>query len=39
MDLAPFGIRVNSVNPGVTATNLQKAGGMSDDAYAAFIER
>ena len=27
VDLAPFGIRVNSVNPGVTMTNLQKAGG------------
>ena len=33
LDLAPFGIRVNSVNPGVVITNFQKAGGMSDDAY------
>ena len=39
VDLAPFGIRVNSVNPGVVITNLQKTGGMSDDAYEAFVKR
>ena len=39
VDLAPFGVRVNSVNPGVTMTNLQKSGGMAEDAYAAFVER
>mmetsp|Transcript_5126 Transcript_5126/g.11317 ORF Transcript_5126/g.11317 Transcript_5126/m.11317 type:complete len:239 (+) Transcript_5126:361-1077(+) len=39
VDLAPFGIRVNSVNPGVTYTNLQKTGGLDDDAYSKFIER
>jgi len=27
VDLAPHGIRVNAVNPGVVETNLQKAGG------------
>lgn len=27
VDLAPDGIRVNAVNPGVVETNLQKAGG------------
>jgi NAD(P)-dependent dehydrogenase (short-subunit alcohol dehydrogenase family) len=26
LDLAPYAIRVNSVNPGVTMTNLQKTG-------------
>ena len=30
---------MNSVNPGVTMTNLQKAGGLSEEAYAAFVER
>jgi len=39
VDLAPFGIRVNSVNPGVVMTNLQKTGGMSDEAYKGFIQR
>lgn len=39
VDLAPFGIRVNGVNPGVIKTNLQKAGGLSDDQYKAFLER
>ena len=27
------------VNPGVTYTNLQKTGGLDDDAYSKFIER
>ena len=39
VDLAPFGIRVNSVNPGVTMTNLQKAGGLTEAQYGAFVER
>ena len=39
VDLAPHGIRVNNVNPGVTITPLQKRGGMSDEAYAGFIDR
>ena len=39
VDLAPHGVRVNNVNPGVTITPLQKRGGMSDEAYDAFIER
>ena len=39
VDLAPFGIRVNSVNPGVIKTNLQKTGGLTDEQYAAFLKR
>jgi len=39
VDLAPKGVRVNNVNPGVTITPLQKRGGMSDEAYDAFIAR
>mmetsp|Transcript_29516 Transcript_29516/g.36461 ORF Transcript_29516/g.36461 Transcript_29516/m.36461 type:complete len:261 (-) Transcript_29516:1387-2169(-) len=39
VDLAPKGIRVNAVNPGVVITDLQKRGGMSDEAYEKFIDR
>ena len=39
VDLAPLGIRVNAVNPGVTRTELQKRGGQDDATYAAFLER
>ena len=39
LDLADAGIRVNSVNPGVTVTNLQKTGGLSDDQYESFLKR
>lgn len=39
VDLAQDGIRVNSVNPGVIVTQLQRRGGLDDEAYAAFLRR
>uniref|UniRef100_A0A023F8F0 Putative dehydrogenase n=1 Tax=Triatoma infestans TaxID=30076 RepID=A0A023F8F0_TRIIF len=39
LELAPKQVRVNSVNPGVTLTELQKRGGMNEEAYAKFLER
>ncbi|XP_071492826.1 3-oxoacyl-[acyl-carrier-protein] reductase FabG-like [Diadema antillarum] len=39
LDLAAKGVRVNSVNPGVTITELQKRGGLSEEAYTSFLER
>jgi NAD(P)-dependent dehydrogenase (short-subunit alcohol dehydrogenase family) len=39
LELAPRGIRINAVNPGVTRTNLHKRSGMSETDYAAFVER
>ncbi len=39
LEMAPHGVRVNAVNPGVTVTNLHKRGGMDEAAYAAFLER
>jgi NAD(P)-dependent dehydrogenase (short-subunit alcohol dehydrogenase family) len=39
LDLAPKGVRVNAVNPGVVVTNLHRRGGMDETKYAAFLER
>lgn len=38
LELAPKGVRVNAVNPGVVVTNLHKRGGMSEGNYEAFLE-
>lgn len=37
LDLAPQGVRVNAVNPGVVVTNLHRRGGMDAAKYAAFL--
>lgn len=39
IELAPLGVRVNAVNPGVTVTNLHRRSGMDETQYAAFLER
>jgi len=38
IDLAPKGVRVNAINPGVVVTNLHRRGGMDEARYAAFLE-
>jgi NAD(P)-dependent dehydrogenase (short-subunit alcohol dehydrogenase family) len=39
IELAPEGVRVNAVSPGVTVTNLHRRSGMAEEQYAAFLER
>ena len=38
LEMAPLGVRVNAVNPGVVVSNLHRRGGMDADRYAAFLE-
>lgn len=38
LELAPKGVRVNAVNPGVVITNLHKRGGMSEEGYDKFVD-
>jgi NAD(P)-dependent dehydrogenase (short-subunit alcohol dehydrogenase family) len=39
LEVASKGIRINAVNPGVVVTRLHRTGGMSEEAYAQFLER
>lgn len=38
LEMAPKGVRVNAVNPGVVVTHLHRAGMMDETGYAEFLE-
>ncbi|MEO6212495.1 MAG: SDR family oxidoreductase [Vicinamibacterales bacterium] len=37
LELAPRGVRVNAVNPGVVLSNLHRRSGMTEEGYATFL--
>lgn len=39
LELAPKGIRVNAIVPGVILTNLQRTGGMDENTYQEYLKR
>ncbi|HEX5708694.1 MAG TPA: glucose 1-dehydrogenase [Pyrinomonadaceae bacterium] len=39
LELGAKGVRCNAVNPGVVRTEVHRRGGMTEEAYAAFLER
>ncbi|CAD5126472.1 DgyrCDS14595 [Dimorphilus gyrociliatus] len=39
LELADYKVRVNAVNPGVIVTELQKRGGLDEQAYEQFLKR
>ncbi|WKX92639.1 hypothetical protein Q1695_010569 [Nippostrongylus brasiliensis] len=39
LEMAPHGVRVNAVNPGVIVTNVHKRAGMDDKSYQEFLEK
>jgi NAD(P)-dependent dehydrogenase (short-subunit alcohol dehydrogenase family) len=38
LELGPKGVRINAIDPGVVVTNLHRNSGMTEDAYARFLE-
>lgn len=38
LELAPKGVRVNAINPGVVVTNLHRNSGMTEEIYSNFLE-
>ena len=39
LELAPKGVRINAVNPGVVVSNLHRRGGMNEENYEKFLTR